>query len=61
MRFVSVVVPLWLTATASVSLMSSWSPNPDSSVAVIASTAMTFPASSVRILAIDAPATAAVP
>ena len=39
MRFVSVVVPLWLTAIASVSLMSSCSPNPDSSVAIVASTA----------------------
>ena len=39
MRLVSVVVPLWLTATASVSLMSSCRPKPDSSVAVIASTA----------------------
>ena len=35
MRLVSVVVPLWLTATASVSLMSRRSPKPDSSVAVI--------------------------
>ena len=34
-RLVSVVVPLWLTATASVSLMSRRSPKPDSSVAVI--------------------------
>ena len=34
MRLVSVVVPLWLTATASVSLMSRRSPKPDSSVAV---------------------------
>ena len=34
-RLVSVVVPLWLTATASVSLMSRRMPKPDSSVAVI--------------------------
>ena len=38
MRLVSVVVPLWLMATASVSDMSRRSPNPDSSVAVTAST-----------------------
>ena len=38
MRLVSVVVPDWLTAMASVSLMSSRRPKPDSSVAVIAST-----------------------
>ena len=38
MRLVSVVVPLWLTAIASVSDMSSRMANPDSSVAVIAST-----------------------
>ena len=35
MRLVSVVVPLWLTAMASVSLMSRRSWKPDSSVAVI--------------------------
>ena len=35
MRLVSVVVPLWLIATARVSLMSRRSPNPESSVAVI--------------------------
>ena len=33
MRFVSVVVPDWLMATTSVSLMSGRSPKPDSSVA----------------------------
>ena len=37
MRLVSVVVPLWLMATTSVSLMSSSSPKPESSVAAIAS------------------------
>ena len=61
MRFVSVVVPLWLTATASVSVMSRRSPNPDSSVAVTASTSSDPPASSSRTAAIDCPATAAVP
>jgi len=37
-RFVSVVVPDWLIATTSVSLMSVRRPNPESSVASIAST-----------------------
>ena len=38
MRFVSVVVPLWLIATTSVSDMSAASPKPESSVASTAST-----------------------
>ena len=61
MRLVSVVVPLWLTATASVSLMSRRSPKPDSSVAVTAATSSAPPASSSSTAAIDCPATAAVP
>ena len=61
MRLVSVVVPLWLTATASVSAMSRRSPKPDSSVAVTASMSSAPPASSSRTAAIDCPATAAVP
>ncbi len=60
-RLVSVVVPLWLTAIASVSAMSSWRPNPDSSVAVTASTAMSPLVSSPSVIATARPATAAVP
>ena len=61
MRFVSVVVPDWLTAIASVSVMSRRIPNPDSSVAVIASTSSWPSVSSSRIAAVLWPATAAVP
>ena len=61
MRFVSVVVPDWLTAIASVSLMSRRMPKPDSSVAVTASTSSWPSVSSSRIVAVLWPATAAVP
>ena len=62
MRFVSVVVPDWLIATTSVSLMSARKPNPESSVAGVASTLQSSP--SVRDERIRArlwPAMAAVP
>ena len=61
MRFVSVVVPDWLTAIASVSLISSRMWKPDSSVAVIASMSSAEPVSSSRIAAVLWPATDAVP
>ena len=61
MRLVSVVVPLWLTAIASVSDMSSWRPKPELSVAVIASTAMSPFVNSPSVIAMARPATAAVP
>ena len=62
MRLVSVVVPLWLTATASVSLMSRRMPKPDSSVAVIGVDVELADASARRgWSAMLCPATAAVP
>ena len=61
MRLVSVVVPLWLIATTSVSDMSSPSWNPDSSVAVSASTAIDRPHSEPSSIATLRPAMAAVP
>ncbi len=61
-RFVSVVVPDWLMATMSVSLMSGRMPNPDSSVAGVASTRRSSPSvSDERVRARLWPATAAVP
>ena len=61
MRFVSVVVPDWLTAMANVSDMSRRMPKPDSSVAVIASTSSWPSVNSSRMAAVLCPATAAVP
>ena len=62
MRLVSVVVPDWLMAITSVSVMSDRSPNPESSVAGREETPMPVPASSASIAAATAsPAIAAVP
>ena len=56
MRFVSVVVPLWLTATTNVSLMSRRMPKPLSSVAVIGSTSSLPSASASSVAAMLRPA-----
>ncbi len=63
MRFVSVVVPLWLIAITSVSAMSAESRKPDSSVASRASTVTACDGPSARCSAATRlwPATAAVP
>ncbi|CAB4835243.1 unannotated protein [freshwater metagenome] len=62
MRFVSVVVPLWLTAMMSVSDMSGRTSKPDSSVASIASTSIGNSRNSSRMeTATLSAATAAVP
>ena len=62
MRLVSVVVPHWLMATTSVSLMSGRMPKPDSSVAGVASTRRSSPSvSDASMTARLWPATAAVP
>ena len=50
--FVSVVVPLWLIATTSVSDMSSTSPKPESSVASIGSTRNGWPTPSAVVSAV---------
>ena len=61
-RLVSVVVPDWLMATTSVSVMSAERWNPDSSVAVMARTMTPEPATATSMAAATAwPATAAVP
>ncbi len=62
MRLVSVVVPDWLIATIRVSDMSRRRPEPDSSVAVLASVIRSDPANSAPTESATAsPATAAVP
>ena len=61
MRLVSVVVPLWLMATTSVSLMSSSRPKPESSVAAIASAVRCEPTNRVSVAATPCAAMAAVP
>ena len=61
MRLVSVVVPLWLMATTSVSDMSSLTPKPESSVAASASARSRDPTSAASTAARLCPAIAAVP
>ena len=60
-RLVSVVVPLWLTATTSVSLMSRRIPKPLSSVATTGSTSRPPSVSVASVAAMLRPAMAAVP